>query len=415
MFFALVALSRVIHAEPGLDAVLFCPQLDSAIRIDGMLDESVWKESPVLYLGRMGNLSPLLPARVRLFWNAHGLHVGFEVEDIDIRGQLADRDGLLWRDGDVVEFFLSPGKGEVARYEVQVNPRGALLDIAWRPERGFDECKAWNWPGMEWKARHEGSLNDAAGDRSWTVEMALPWKPLVEAGAPPPAPGVACFMLCYVMNHVALADGRMPRESTYWPIVSQETTSDVSQYGRLFLAGPDAADMPVNGFAEVIEGAFTTGDIYRRDYRGMTAAWGMKVAGGVETLKWRTQPIPLHPPGRVSFLFVATSFGAKGPAPDQFGLYLGGEKLLSFDPHRPESHTWEEGDARLAFHHRAGSAHSCGVLELTVPGARVEPGAPAVLEIRRESEKKTCSLALSAWTDAARFEYYASRMADPAR
>lgn len=162
------------------------------ITIDGKMDEEAWKVSRMTRSFVRPDATPLesrVQTRARLLWDDEYLYVAFAVRDDDIWNETKERDGKLWEQ-DVVEVYLDPGADGKDYVELQVSPANVIFD-AW-----FDSHRKPDWPeaakrltlDLKTAVTAEGSVNardDGESDRTWTVEMAIPFKGLPGVEGPP--------------------------------------------------------------------------------------------------------------------------------------------------------------------------------------------------------------------------------------
>jgi len=187
----------VWRALPGCS----CPRAAKPITVDGRLDEAEWQGAAVLKLihrDDAGKETPDPDATVKLLWDAQCLYVGFECKDSDVRSDAKERDDpvLLW---DAFRVLLAPTPcakdaaqfpQEGAYYDFLVAPNGVLSDAKVEYSRGVvvwqnvKNSTAWDSPNVRWAARVQGTLNDAAADKGWTAELAIPFANL--GGSPIP-------------------------------------------------------------------------------------------------------------------------------------------------------------------------------------------------------------------------------------
>ncbi|MEZ5366551.1 MAG: carbohydrate-binding family 9-like protein [Bryobacterales bacterium] len=153
------------------------------IKVDGRLDEFTWAALP--RLGQFHNIRggdvPLTQSAIA--WDERNLYAVFVCADRDPWGDMMQRDAHLW-DQEVVEVFLDPDADGKNYPELEVSPHNIVVDLL-IPAPGAisaDEAAKWDIKGLQ-----TAVAKSAAG---WTVEMAIPWASLKEAGVKgPPKPG----------------------------------------------------------------------------------------------------------------------------------------------------------------------------------------------------------------------------------
>jgi hypothetical protein len=108
------------------------PQLRGELKIDGDLNEPVWKRAALLkpFSLNDGSGSGREPTEVRAWYDDSALYLGWTCKDADIQATFTARDSKFWEE-EVAEFFLTPK--ELTRYfELQWNPLGgAAISKEW--------------------------------------------------------------------------------------------------------------------------------------------------------------------------------------------------------------------------------------------------------------------------------------------
>ncbi len=155
-------------------------------------DEAIWQKAAVipklpLSIDGPAGGSPM-PTAVRVLWNDEHLFIRFQSVTKEIltpHGTLRDADH---HHGDVVEIFLDPVGDNRQVFEIQVNPRGGILDILWLatadPESDELGALTQDFHQREWWAfRHWDILglrvanhlsHHKEGGIAWTCDVAIP-------------------------------------------------------------------------------------------------------------------------------------------------------------------------------------------------------------------------------------------------
>lgn len=146
------------------------PRINSAIIVDGKLDEGAWQTAETAALGRTTDGSHAkVGATVKVFHDGSTLYIGFSCPEpamADLSATVTDRDGRVY-DDDSVEVFLAPNAIGMPYYHFVVGAAGGV----WDDRSGG---KAWN---EKWAS---GVSREAA---SWTAEIAIPFSSLNAAPA----------------------------------------------------------------------------------------------------------------------------------------------------------------------------------------------------------------------------------------
>lgn len=121
-----------------------------------------------------------------MLWDDQYLYIGAELNETDIWATYTDRDAVIFHENDF-EVFIDPDGDSHNYYELEINALGTIWDlILLKPYRdGGPALNAWDIRGLKSGVYLDGTLNDPSDvDRSWTVELAFPWKMLKEAARP---------------------------------------------------------------------------------------------------------------------------------------------------------------------------------------------------------------------------------------
>lgn len=178
---------RVCLAVIGAVAALLCPialshaqhlvalagdAAEQAV-LDGRLDDPIWEPGPWythFTLSGEGLKAAEAQTRFTIAFGPTHLHFAaecFEPNMSKLVTRVTERDGNVFRD-DCVELMLDPTGNRGDYYHLVVNPLGAVYD-AQLTEGGKKRSTAWDCSPQVAAAR---------GERSWTVEMAIPLRDL---------------------------------------------------------------------------------------------------------------------------------------------------------------------------------------------------------------------------------------------
>ena len=173
-----------------------CRRAPGPITLNGSIGDPAWHDADVttLALAAAGE-EPRFLTECRLLWDDEHLYVSFYCEDNDIWGTFRNRDDNICSE-EVVEIFIDPAGEGWGYYEIEVSPHNVIYDlfILNRWEEGFRHSlvplKEWDCPGLETAVVVDGELDSRKGqDRSWSVEMKIPFTSLVGAPNTPPMDG----------------------------------------------------------------------------------------------------------------------------------------------------------------------------------------------------------------------------------
>lgn len=164
-------------------------QVEEKIEVNGKLDEEAWKSAPktrtfVQPDGKPGNAAYATYAKV--VYDETNVYVGFQVQDDDIRSTFENRDEPLWEQ-DVVEIYLDPDNDGKKYVELQVSPKNVIFDAVFESHRNppWREAAAASLP-IQSAVSVDGTVNEDGGDdKSWTVEIAIPFTAIPGVTAKP--------------------------------------------------------------------------------------------------------------------------------------------------------------------------------------------------------------------------------------
>ena len=161
-----------------------CFRAVDQIRVDGILDEASWLRAqpsePFVDIRGEGYPTPVKETTVKMVWDYDCLYIAATLNEDNIVAHLTQRDTIIYHDNDF-EVFLDPDGDAVQYFEIENNARGVVFDLmldkSYRSKGTF--FIPWNCEGLQLAVGLDGTLNkEDDTDRSWTVEMAIPFKAL---------------------------------------------------------------------------------------------------------------------------------------------------------------------------------------------------------------------------------------------
>lgn len=178
--------------EPIIDrnppVCLACRAQGTLGTLDGDLTKDFWNAGTWLtdFHDIEGDSHPLpwKKTRVKVLWDEEALYIGAQLSDDTIWAYETDRNKPTYVDNDF-EVFLAPQDSSHRYYEMEINARNVLWDLYMeRPQRdNVRRILSWDIFGLEHAVKIDGVLNDpAANNRSWSVEIKIPWFSLRECG-----------------------------------------------------------------------------------------------------------------------------------------------------------------------------------------------------------------------------------------
>lgn len=211
-------------------------RVSSPLVIDGRLDEAAWFAAPAVgeFVFPWWKDGKREQTCAKLLWDDEYLYLAFVCQDAHITARHTERDGKIPED-DCVELMIAPDADRPRVYfNIEFNVLGGILDN-FRPD-GPDKPRApkWDAEGVKIAGSHSGTLNDDTDvDRSWQVEVAIPWKNFAaQAKSVPPRPGAA--MRINLNRH----GGRTNPQYSQWAHAGTTKPSfhTPDRFGRIVLA-----------------------------------------------------------------------------------------------------------------------------------------------------------------------------------
>lgn len=153
--------------------------------IDGHLDESVWQRTETVWLKENHTGGDVeddrLSTRVMTCYDDSMLYIAFVCNDPDIWTDYTRRDDYLWKE-EAVEVFIDTDDDPDTYVEIEVSPANVLFDSYIIDPVNIDipATAAFDLPGIKTAVFVEGTLSVRDDtDKSWTVEIAIPFRDLV--------------------------------------------------------------------------------------------------------------------------------------------------------------------------------------------------------------------------------------------
>ena len=187
-------------AEPPRDPAtlpapkrIVVPKLQSALVVDGDLNETVWQKAAVLegFTENDGSAPGREATVVRVWYDDKSLYLGWTCTDADVQATFTARDSKFWEE-EVAEFFITPK--DLSRYfELQWNPLGGVFDAIISNEldaRNVSKKMNGDWTftasAMLSAVKLKGTAGNASDrDEAWVVEVAIPFSDLGQAAPKP--------------------------------------------------------------------------------------------------------------------------------------------------------------------------------------------------------------------------------------
>jgi hypothetical protein len=204
---------------------LICPKRELR-ELTADVSAEPWRGiAPVQFFDAITGVAPHQGSEVRCAWNVVEWRILFHAFDSDAWATMMKRDASLYEE-ETVEVFLDPAGDLESYFEIEVNPLGAVLDIAFRKSRsGYKGDRAWDCEGL----RTLVSINAEA----WVVELAIPFASVTNI---PPQPG-SQWRVNFCRIDRPSRDGSIPRELTAWSPPMRASFHTQERFGIVEFAG----------------------------------------------------------------------------------------------------------------------------------------------------------------------------------
>ena len=413
--------ARGAAAQPAPRAYV-CYRAAGVPRVDGSLDDAVWREAPwsETFVDIEGDArpAPRFVTRMKMLWDDDYLYVGARLQEPDVWGAITRRDAVIFQDDDF-EMFIDPD-GDAKDYaELEINALNTVWDLFLeKPYRdGGHADDAWNIEGLRTGVTVQGTLNHPGdADSGWTVTIAIPWRSLARAShtSQAPRPGqrwrVNYSRVEWLTDVVGGAYRKVPglREDNWvWSPQGMVDMHQPERWGFVEFSAtradrrppaPQALPPVVPGGAPASQGAaapLVSG--YLADVSGATIAYHSphpeaetallaRARREVRSVTWLTDTVPASlASDTVTFVWIAGLAGSKGV--HAFDVAVGGRHRFTFTSIRDSTvRDWAVTDSaggRLAFRTTLVDQFQdvFGYLTLRLPRSQVTPGRPLEITV----------------------------------
>jgi len=172
-----VASSNLASGQALYPQVTRINEADNDFRLDGDLDEQVWRDLPIIDDMKIIDPDTLLDApfetHFRMFYTERGIYLGamnFQPAD-SLVARMTSRDTRLARDGIVVG--IDPSGQGLYGYFIRLNLGESMTDGTILPERQLN---------MQWDGSWNGRTSEL--ENGWSAEIFIPWSMMALPQAP---------------------------------------------------------------------------------------------------------------------------------------------------------------------------------------------------------------------------------------
>ena len=185
---------RKLFPMLGSRAAVKAVKTDAPLKIDGLLEESIYEQAPRIYLKnsltRELTGDPAYETYAQVAYDDTYLYVAFSCNDQDIHSSFSKRDEHLWEE-EAVEVFIDTDD-ELNNYvELEVSPKNILYDsyIVDPVKIDVPETLKYNLKDIKTAVKVNGTVNSRKDqDQNWTVEMAIPFAEIAADFSPDQLP-----------------------------------------------------------------------------------------------------------------------------------------------------------------------------------------------------------------------------------
>ncbi len=221
-----------------------CYRTQGPINVDGKIDEETWQlAEPMSPLRDLDGITPAhAEATIKLAYDDHYLYCSAVLPERTLRATLTQRDSIIYHDNDF-EIFIDPTCTGRHYLELEINALNTVWDLlltdAYRD--GGVALHDWDIKGLRHAVSHQGTLNDDTDiDRSWSVEIAWPWRSITahdslpRTDRPPQAGQVMRFNFSRVDHPRDPTDPTTQLEkNSVWAPTAQSTIHTPELWGRV--------------------------------------------------------------------------------------------------------------------------------------------------------------------------------------
>ncbi len=163
--------------------------------IDGKDDEKDWSNAPWtqsftdIVTGEQINSDR--EAKCKMLWDDDFLYLFVKLRELNLWASIREHDAQVFQDN-AFEIFIAPGCNTYNYFELQINAFGTVWDLFMpKPYRnGGTGLTSWDIKGLQKTVYLDGTLNNPTdSDRSWSIEMAIPFSSVRMNGSPNPTIG----------------------------------------------------------------------------------------------------------------------------------------------------------------------------------------------------------------------------------
>ena len=210
--------------------------------IDGKFEgEAVWKTALKLdpFVNTMNGKGVRTKSETYLLWDDAHLYVAAKLQDSNLQSRYTNHDDELWKE-DAFEIFIDPKGDKRHYYELQINPKGVIFDSYLPKYRKNQNDWSSNMVGA---VQLDGTFNDDSdSDRSWSVELKIPFATMEKGGGIPPKAGDK-----WRANFFRVDLTKSKKEYAAWSPPMRGDFHTLARFGQLVFGAPKEAKAGTTG------------------------------------------------------------------------------------------------------------------------------------------------------------------------
>ena len=166
------------------------------IVIDGKDDEKDWSKAPwteqFTDIVNGTEIDSERKVQCKMLWDDDFLYLFARLQESNLWASLTEHDDRVYQDN-AFEMFIDPDGSTFNYFEFQINANGAVWDLFMpKPYRnGGKNLTSWDIHGLKKAVQLNGTINNPADtDKSWSIELAIPFKSVNMSGDGHPGIGI---------------------------------------------------------------------------------------------------------------------------------------------------------------------------------------------------------------------------------
>lgn len=167
----------------------FCHKTENDFVIDGNIHKEVWSKAewtnPFVDIEGHDAEKPYYETKAKMLWSNKYLYFAFELKEEHIWATLTQKDAVIYHNNDI-EIFIDTNGDTHDYFELELNAFNTIWDLFLsRPYReGGPVLNGFDFAGLKTAVQINGTLNNPNDiDKSWTVEVAIPWSNLITSSS----------------------------------------------------------------------------------------------------------------------------------------------------------------------------------------------------------------------------------------